>query len=222
MAQVLAVDLLHVRLLDIRDEAEGQYVPDEGNQENGAAPGDKRHTPEASSADDALRVVQEAVDGLVCELSGAIEEEVAVEPAKLAKGLVDAGSRPDLKRHQADADHVLQQDPAVTPIRRIVVHLPARSEERDIAQSHAQVVHALPLAPSLRRSFAKFEKVPGEHLLVGLLGQNDAEADRVPQAPNDGVDHEKGLVGGSGRSDEGEGREAANKEQLKQLKMLRF
>jgi hypothetical protein len=62
LSQVPAIDLLHMRLLDIRVEAKGEQVTDNRKQKDGPAPGDQGSTSETGSADDTLRVIEKAVD----------------------------------------------------------------------------------------------------------------------------------------------------------------
>lgn len=63
---------------------------------------DKPETEESSSAHTPFGVVEEPVDTSVSELGGDLfdEEEIRVEPTKVAKNFVTRNSRPNMKRNE--------------------------------------------------------------------------------------------------------------------------
>ena len=84
IAQVAAIDLLHVRLLDIREERKSEEVAGKSHEENGAGPGNEGSAPQTSGTKDTFGVIEEAVDGGISELPLAVEEEIAIEPSEFA------------------------------------------------------------------------------------------------------------------------------------------
>ena len=65
---------------------------------------------------------------------------------------------------------MLEKPPAVVSTDRELVHLVAGSNEGGVAETVAQVIDTLPLAPGLAQALAVLEEVPSEHLLLGLHG----------------------------------------------------
>jgi hypothetical protein len=93
----LAVKLLHVWAFDELDEAEGETVTEEGEEENGFAPSDDGCSPDASEADGTLWVVEEAINPAVIEFWCFVEEEIPKEPAKFAEAVTVLATNDDTR-----------------------------------------------------------------------------------------------------------------------------
>src|ERR1700744_4540189 len=91
--------------------------------------------------------------------------------------LVDLRDGPYLQRNEGDSNDVPQSRHAVCPVLRQAVHLPRSAHEAGVAHEHAQVVDAFPLPPRFFYAVAVFHKMPGPRLAIGLLVEDESDAD---------------------------------------------
>jgi len=108
-------------------------VRDERKSKHKHAVGDERQTEEGGTTESTLGVVEEAVDASVRETSGNLlnEEEVRVEPSKVAEDLVGRGSGPEVERDEGKAENVAENGAGDGPVAGEVVGLPSKANERN-------------------------------------------------------------------------------------------
>jgi len=199
MADLASVQLPHVRPFDQVKEQKRADMRKQPEQEDGRRRGYQNDTPDTGTTDETLGIVEVSVNSRVRQVRARkVEEEVAVEPPKLAERFVDRERGPRLKCDQHDSDSVSEECHALVG-RGKLVQLPGGGHKRSVRHGKRHEVNTLPLPPSVLASLAELQEVTNIALVPALTDEYSSDSDSVPESPKHGVDDKQSLVARSAR-----------------------